>query len=123
MIALKKMVMSSKVSSNEVYLDSSVANNIVADIEKQFKTIALCTQKSSTLLKKAVACKQVKGSYASTMKRLSKVLNNRTKGVVNRSKGLKNKYDKDSQEYVIKILNERLTELESRIATLEGTEV
>jgi len=109
---------SSKVSKDTLYLNSSKANSIVSDMKTQFETISSSLSNINSLMNKAVNKKVVTGDYATAFKGWAKKAKSQATAATKRKSTLSSKYTEDTKNYTIKLLSDRISALESKIAKM-----
>lgn len=111
--------MNAKMSKDELNLNAKKANPLEKDMEKQFDGIKSSLTAINKLLNKAVSKKVVKGGYADAFKGWAKKANAQATAAGARKKRLAAKYTEDVKNYTIKLLDNRIAELEKKIAGMK----
>lgn len=112
--------MSPNVKKDELYLDASKANPLKQDMVKQFEIVATSLANINSLLTKAVNKKVVTGQYATSFKGWAKKCKTQSTNAKKRKSTLDSKYNEDVKNYTIKILGDRITALEAKIAKMSN---
>lgn len=112
--------MSPNVKKDELYLDASKANPLKQDMVKQFEIVATSLANINSLLTKAVNKKVVTGQYAASFKGWAKKCKTQSTNAKKRKTTLDSKYNEDVKNYTIKILGDRITALEAKIAKMSN---
>ena len=110
----------SKLTKDGLYLNEVKADPIINNILKELDDISNSLQKVSIILNRSVNIKAIKGNKANTFKSWAK----KSKGQANNALKLKEKvstkYNKDVKDYPIKLLDDRIAELEKKISMLSN---
>ena len=109
-----------KMQKGEVYLDASKATALKNDMVKQFENLTASLNQIQTDLNKAVSKKVVKGSYADAFKGWGKKCKSQATAATQRKTTLSNKYNEDVKNFTIKLLSDRISRLESLIASMKS---
>jgi hypothetical protein len=110
--------LNSNMSTDQLNLNTTKANPLEQDMEKQFDSIKSCLSNINTLLNKAVNKKVVKGSYATAFKGWARKCNSQATAAGNRKSALSTKYTEDVKNYTIKLLDSRIAALENKINSM-----
>ena len=102
-----------------LYLDPTNADMVINDMKTQFAKITTSLNNIDNLLDRAVKKKIVTGSYAKAFTKWSNKAKSQANAAQTRSKSLEKKYLADTQDYVMKMLSDRIVTLETRINELE----
>lgn len=102
-----------------VYVNSTKADLIIKDIEKQFDTITKSLDKIDTIMNKCVYKKTVKNEDCEAFLGWARVCEKESVNIVDVKKDFKYAYNDDVKNYTIKLLDERIAALEKSIAELE----
>lgn len=110
----------STVSKDVLYLDPEKANALEADMITQLNGINKSLNQLHDLIVKAVNKKVVSGDYATAMTGWAKKCKSQATAAQTKINSLKAKFDADVKDYTIKLLSDRLSDLERRINELES---
>lgn len=102
-----------------VYVNSTKADLIIKDIEKQIDVIAKTLNKIDTIMNKCVYKKTVKSEDCEAFLGWSRVCEKEAYNIIEIKKDFKYAYNDDVKNYTIKLLDERIAALEKSIAELE----
>ena len=107
-----------KMSDVELYVDSASARVLQEDIERQLDLIQGSLNAINTLMNQAVAGGAVGGSYAEAFKGWAKKCSSQSITAKEKSDAFKYKYSNDVKQYTMNLLDSRIAELESQIASI-----
>lgn len=110
--------MSTKLSKDELYLNEVKAEKVVKNILKELDGINDSLQKINIILNKSIKLGVVKGSKANTFKSWAKKCKGQANNALKLKEKVSTKYDKDAKDYPIKLLDDRIAELEKKIAAM-----
>lgn len=110
----------STVSKDELHLNSVKANPIEVDMEKQFDVIITSLENLHGYMTKAANKGVVTGDYANAFKGWGKKCKSQASSAKKWKSSLKARYDADTQAYTLKLFDERISELEARIAQMSA---
>lgn len=105
-------------SKTNLYVNESRANSIVKDINNQLDDMRNSLLNINIILNKSVKGKYVKGSRANSFKGWAKKCKSQADNSLKIKDKLNTKYEEDVRKYPIKLLDERIAELEKKIADL-----
>lgn len=108
----------SKMSKDSLNLDESKATPLKNSMMKQFDTIQKSLTNINSYMNKAVSKKVVTGSYANAFKGWAKKCNSQSAAAKKRRTALNTKYSEDVRNYTVKLLDQRIAELEAKINAL-----
>ena len=103
---------------NNLYVNEVKLDSFSKDMEKQLNTIVLSLNDISVNINKLINQKVFKGNKAETLKGLSKKAKSQSSAADKLRKDLCDKVNEDIQFYPIKILDDRISELERKINNL-----
>lgn len=109
-----------KIVKDNLYLNEAKADPIVKSILKELDNVNNSLQKINIILNRSVNIGVVKGNKANTFKswaRKSKEQGNNALKLVDK---VSTKYNKDVRDYPIKLLDDRIAELEKKIAMMSN---
>lgn len=102
-----------------VYVNSTKADLIVKDIEKQFDAITKSLNKIDTILNKCVYKKIVKNEQCEAFLGWGRTCAKEAAIIQETKKDFKYAFNDDVKNYTIKLLDDRIAALEKSIADLE----
>ncbi len=108
------------VKKDELNLEAAKANALQQDMIKQFEAISTALKNINLLMNKAVNKKVVRGTYASAFSGWAKKCKSQASSADKRRTALKTKYSEDVKNYTIKLLSDRLSALEQKIAKMSN---
>ena len=106
------------VNKEDLYINDSKARAIEKDILKQLDIIRVSLMKSNEILNKTINKKIIKGSRVDVFKGWSKKAKAQSMASEKLKCFLKDSYEMDLRNYPIKLLDERIAELEKKISDL-----
>lgn len=109
---------SSRIDKKNLYVNEKKAEPIVKDMEKQLTRIRASLLKINLLLNESTSSKMVKGSRATVFKGWAKKAKSQATTAENLKVLLEASYKHDVDKYPIKMLDDRIAELEKRIMEL-----
>ena len=109
---------SSRIDKKNLYVNEKKAEPIVKDMEKQLTRIRASLLKINLLLNESTSSKMVKGSRATVFKGWAKKAKSQATTAENLKVLLEASYKHDVDKYPIKMLDDRIAELEKRIMAL-----
>ena len=109
---------SSRIDKKNLYVNEKKAEPIVKDMEKQLTRIRTSLLKINLLLNESTSSKMVKGSRATVFKGWAKKAKSQATTAENLKVLLEASYKHDVDKYPIKMLDDRIAELEKRIVEL-----
>lgn len=115
-----KTKIDAKMNKGEVYLDEDKATAIKNDMIKQFENITASLNQIKTDLNKAVSKKVVKGTYAAAFTGWGKKCGTQAAAATKRKTALNTKYNEDVKNFAMKLLSDRITQLENIIAKMQA---
>lgn len=110
--------MGGKLSKNELYINEVKTEPVVNNILKELDDISNSLQKININLNRVVKIGAVKGSKANTFKSWARKSKEQATNALKIREKVSIKYNKDVRDYPIKLLDDRIKELEDRIAML-----
>lgn len=113
------VALNSNMKLKNVYVNSTKADLIIKDIEKQFDAITKSLNKIDTIMNKCVYKKTVKNEDCEAFLGWARVCEREAHDVVEIKKDFKYAYNDDVKNYTIKLLDDRIAALEKSIAELE----
>ena len=107
-----------KITKDSFYLNESKCNTIVKDIDKQLDSISTSLHKITNVLNRTVSIGVVKGAKGTSFKAWAKKSKSQADNALKLKEKLDTKYSSDVRDYPIRVLNDRIAELERKIAEL-----
>ena len=113
-------VMNEKLVKDGIFLNEAKAEPIVNNILKELDDISKSLQKINILLNSSVSMGIVKGSRGVTFKSWAKKSKEQANNALKLGDKVSSKYNRDVKDYPIKLLDERIAELERKIEELSN---
>ena len=107
-----------KLTRDELYLNEVKAEPIVKNILKELDDINNSLQKINITLNRSIKVAPIKGNKASTFKAWARKSKEQGNNALKLKDKVSTKYNKDAKDYPIKLLDDRIAELERKIAML-----
>ncbi len=107
-----------RIVNQGIYVNEARSKGIVKDLNKQLDNAATSMYKINNILNRAATLGIVKGSRLTSFKGWAKKSKSQAINSLKIKDKLNDKYNQDVREYPIKLLDERIAELEKRIAEL-----
>lgn len=107
-----------KITRDEIYLNEIKADPVVNNILKELDNINNSLQKINIMLNRSVNIGIVKGNKATTIKSWAKKSKEQGNNALKLKEKTSSKYNKDVRDYPIKLLDDRIAELEKKIAMM-----
>lgn len=114
------VVVQNKVNKEELFVNEVKADIIVKDINKQLDGISNSLHKINNILNRSVNIELVKGSKSNTFKSWAKKAKGQSDNSIKLKEKFNSKYERDVKDYPIKLLDERIAELERKIANMSN---
>ena len=114
------IVVQNKVNKEELFVNEVKADVIVKDINRQLDGISNSLHKINNILNRTVKIELVKGSKANTFKSWAKKAKSQSDNSIKLKEKFNSKYEQDVKDYPIKLLDERIAELERKIANMRN---
>lgn len=108
----------SKLAKEGLYLNEVKADPTIRNILKGLDDISVSLQKINIILNRSVNIGIVKGSKANTFKAWARKSKEQATNALKVKEKISCKYDKDARDYPIKLLDDRIAELEKKIAMM-----
>lgn len=108
----------SKLTKDELYLNEVKADSVVKNILKELDGVSNSLQKINIALNRTVKLGVVKGNKANTIKSWAKKSKEQANNALKLKEKVSVKYEKDTKDYPIKLLDDRIAELEKKIAMM-----
>ena len=103
-----------------IYINEVKADPIVRNILKELDDVSVSLQKINIILNRSVNIGVVKGNKANTFKSWARKGKEQANNALKLKEKLSTKYDKDVRDYPIKLLDDRIAELEKKIAMMSN---
>ena len=110
--------MGTKLTKGEIYLNEVKTDPIIKNILKELDGISVSLQKINIILNRSAKIGAVKGNKASTFKACGRKCKSQADSALNLKEKVSTKYNKDVKDYPIKLLDDRIAELEKKIAAM-----
>ena len=110
--------MGNKLTKDELYLNEVKADPIVKNILKELDEISSSLQKINIILNRSAKIGAVKGNKSATFKSWARKSKSQADNALKIKEKVSVKYNKDVKDYPIKLLDERIAELEKKIAAM-----
>jgi len=107
-----------KIINEGIYINEGKANILVKDINKQLDNVSLSLHKITILLNHAASLGLVKGARSTAFKGWARKSKSQADNALRIKEKLEVKYNEDVKNYPIKLLDERIAELEKKIQEL-----
>lgn len=107
-----------KIVKEGIYLNEVRADSIVKNVLKELDNINASLQKISISLNRTTKIGVVKGNKASTFKSWARKSKAQGNNAIKLKDKITVKYNKDVRDYPVKLLDERIAELEKKIAMM-----
>ena len=113
------VVLNDNMKLKNVYVNSTKADLIIKDIDKQFDAITKSLEKINTIMNKCVYKKTGKNEDCEAFLGWARVCEKESVAIIETKKDFKYAYNDDVKNYTIKLLDERIAALEKSIAELD----
>ena len=110
--------MGGKIAKGELYLNEVKTEPTMKNILKELDEISNSLQRINITLNRSVKIGAVKGSKANSFKSWGKKCKSQADNALKLKEKVSAKYNKDVRDYPIKLLDDRIAELEAKIAML-----
>ena len=107
-----------KITKEGIYINEVKADPIIKNILKELDDINTSLQKINITLNRSVNIGVVKGTKANTFKSWARKSKEQANNALKLKEKISTKYNKDVKDYPIKLLDERIAELEKKIAMM-----
>lgn len=109
-----------KITKEGIYINEAKADSIIKNVLKELDGINTSLQKINITLNRSVNLGIVKGNKANTFKSWAKKSKSQANNALKLEEKVTTKYNKDVKDYPIKLLDERIAELEKKIAMMSN---
>lgn len=110
----------SKLTKDELYLNEVKADPIIKNIIKELDEVNNSLQRINIVLNRSIKVAAVKGSKANTFKAWARKSKEQANNALKLKEKVSTKYNKDAKDYPIKLLDDRIAELERKIAEMSN---
>lgn len=107
-----------KITKEELYLNEVRADSIIKNILKELDNINTSLQQINITLNRTAKIGAVKGNKASTFKAWARKSKEQGNNAIKLKDKITVKYNKDVRDYPVKLLDDRIAELEKKIAMM-----
>lgn len=112
--------MGTKLVKEGIYLNEQKADPAVKNILKELDNISTSLQKINIILNRSVNIGVVKGNKANTFKSWARKSKEQSSNALKLMDKVSTKYEKDARDFPIKLLDDRIAELEKKIAMMSN---
>lgn len=109
-----------KLTKDELYLNEVKCDPIIKNILKELDDVNNSLQKINIMLNRSVKIGAVKGSKANSFKAWARKSKSQGNNALKLKDKVSTKYNKDVKDYPIKLLDDRIAELEKKIAMMSN---
>ncbi len=105
----------SKIEKNKLYMDTTKFKSVEKNINKELEAIRSSLFNINTILNKASKLEIVKGKREEIFKGWAKVSKSQANVTLKLKENYHEKYIDDLQQYILKMLDERISDIENRL--------
>ena len=109
-----------KLVKEGIFLNEVKSDPIIKNIVKELDDISTSLKKINITLNRSVNIGVIKGSKANTFKSWARKSKEQANNALKLQEKVSTKYNKDVRDYPIKLLDERIAELEKKIAMMSN---
>lgn len=109
-----------KLVKEGIFLNEVKSDPIIKNIVKELDDISTSLKKINITLNRSVNIGVIKGSKANTFKSWARKSRDQANNALKLQEKVSTKYNKDVRDYPIKLLDERIAELEKKIAMMSN---
>lgn len=109
-----------KLVKEGIYINEAKADPAIRNIIKELDEVSTSLQKINIILNRSVNIGAVKGNKANTFKSWARKSKEQATNALKVREKVCTKYDKDVRDYPIKLLDDRIAELEKKIAMMSN---
>ena len=109
-----------KLVKDELYLNEVKAEPIVKNILKELDDISNSLQRINNTMNRSIKVAGIKGNKASTFKAWARKGKEQANNALKLKEKVSTKYNKDVRDYPIKLLDDKIAELEKKIAMMSN---
>lgn len=109
-----------KLVKEGIFLNEVKSDPIIKNIVKELDDISTSLKKINITLNRSVNIGAIKGSKANTFKSWARKSKEQANNALKLQEKVSTKYNKDVRDYPIKLLDERIAELEKKIAMMSN---
>lgn len=110
----------SNIVKEGIYINEVKSEPIVKNIVKELNDISSTLQTINNILNRSVNIGAVKGNRANTFKSWARKSKEQANNALKLEDKVSSKYNKDVKDYPIKLLDDRIAELEKKIAMMSN---
>lgn len=118
----RKSAVNEKITKDNLFVDEARAQKLTGNIDKNLELIEKSLLSIDKLLMKAVNTGDIKGSRIKVFKSWSRKCKSQANSAEKLRGKMKESYEKDVRLYPVKVLDDKIADLEKKIALLEGKE-
>ena len=111
---------SDNISKSQLFVDDKHADKLVSDIENELSIINKSFMKVQLLINQSVNMGAVSGKRGSAFKAWARKAKSQANSIDKLKASLSEKFNDDLRNYPLKLLDDRIAELERRIASLSN---
>lgn len=112
--------MGEKIVKEGIFINEVKSDPIIKNIIKELDDISVSLQKINIILNRSVNIGIIKGNKANTFKAWARKSKEQANNSLKLQEKVITKYNKDVKDYPIKLLDERIAELEKKIAMMSN---
>ena len=112
--------MGEKLVKEGIFINEVKSDPIIKNIIKELDDISVSLQKINIILNRSVNIGIIKGNKANTFKAWARKSKEQANNSLKLQEKVITKYNKDVKDYPIKLLDERIAELEKKIAMMSN---
>ena len=109
-----------KIVKDKLSINESKAKPLVKDIDKQLDNISDSLHKINNILNRSVSIGLIKGSKGNSFKSWAKKSKGQADNAIKLKTRLDESFETDVREYPIKLLDQRIAELEKKIESMSN---
>ena len=113
-----KVEIQNQITKDRLYVNEAKANSIVKDIDSKLDNVATSFNKINNILNRTVTMGMIKGTRGNSFKSWAKKSKSQASNALKLKEKMNEKYSDDVKDYPISLLNERIEELERKIASM-----
>ena len=113
------ITLSSKMNSENLYVDTAVATQRIENLEQHYKLVIQQMEDMSECLKKLITVGNVKGEYETLIKGWNKVLQKQIAYTKNKKSSMIRRFKSDVQDIAINTLTKDIREISSKINKID----
>ena len=109
-----------KIVKDKLSINEAKAKTLVKDIDKQLDNISDSLHKINNILNRSVSIGLIKGSKGNSFKSWAKKSKGQADNAIKLKTRLDESFETDVREYPIKLLDQRIAELEKKIESMSN---